>query len=93
MGLVILGLLLVCLKWVGIGVFVAWPWWVVLLPFVAALVWWQVSDALGWTSRAAQEREQQRVKSRRDAHIEAMGMRPNGRSSRQGADKSSPFRK
>ena len=93
MGLVILGLVLVGLKWVGISVFATWPWWAFLLPFGAAVVWWQVSDALGWTSRAAQEREQQRVKRRRDAHIEAMGMRPNGSSTRNGTDKSGSFRK
>lgn len=93
MGLVILGLVLVGLKWASVGVFAAWPWWVLLLPFAAALVWWQVSDALGWTSRAALKREQQRVKSRREAHIKAMGMQPNGSSSRHAANKSGPFRK
>ena len=76
MGLVLVGVVMLLLKLLALGPAALWPWWVVLAPFGGALLWWAVSDQMGWTSRAAQRREQERQMRRRDARMEAMGMRP-----------------
>ena len=79
MGLVLVGVVMLLLKLSALGPAALWPWWLVLAPFGAALLWWAVSDQMGWTSRAAQRREQERQLRRRDARMEAMGMRPSGK--------------
>jgi len=44
MYLVVLGVLLLTLKLVDYGPVGAWSWWLVLLPFAAAAVWWTWAD-------------------------------------------------
>lgn len=57
MALVWLGVVGLLLKWLEIGPVAQWSWWTVLAPFGMAIVWWSVSDALGFTARARQKRE------------------------------------
>ena len=35
------GVLMVILKWLQIGPVALWPWWGVLSPFIAAVVWFE----------------------------------------------------
>ena len=35
-----LGVILLLLKWQGIGMVADWSWWWVLSPFVGAMLWW-----------------------------------------------------
>ncbi len=76
MWLIVVGMILLLLKVAGLGPAALWSWWLVLSPFVGALVWWQVADQLGWTQRAAQRRDNERQQRRREARMEALGMRP-----------------
>ena len=80
MWLVIIGVVLLFLKASGLAGATQWPWWLVLSPFGVALVWWQIADHVGWTQKAAQRRDEARQQRRKDARLEALGMRP-GRSS------------
>ena len=61
-----LGLILLAMKYLEMGPVAAWDWWVVLLPFGLAMVWWAWADASGYTKRKAMEREN----ARRDQRIE-----------------------
>lgn len=76
MWLVVAGVLLMGLKMAGVGFVAGWSWWWVLAPFAGAALWWQLADSAGWTQRDATQREQRRVKRRREARLDAMGMRP-----------------
>jgi small Trp-rich protein len=73
MALVWLGVLGLVLKWLEIGPVAYWSWWAVLSPFGLAMVWWAVSDALGFTARARQKREDSRRELRRRNTVEALG--------------------
>ena len=74
MWFVVLGVVLLVLKLAGVGGAGAWSWWLVLAPFGAAALWWQVADSAGWTQRAAMRRQQQRVQRRRDERLDALGL-------------------
>lgn len=76
MWLVVIGVVLLGLKLAAFGPVASWSWWSVPLPFVGALFWWQLSDQMGWTTRAAQRLDKQRQARRRAARIESMGRRP-----------------
>jgi small Trp-rich protein len=73
MALVWLGVLGLVLKWLEIGPVAQWSWWAVLSPFGLAMAWWAVSDALGFTARARQKREDSRRELRRRNTVEALG--------------------
>ena len=62
MWLLVIGLILVGLKLAEAPVVGSWPWWLVLAPFGATVLWWIFADATGLTAR----REQQRWLDRRD---------------------------
>jgi small Trp-rich protein len=79
MGFVLLGVLLTALKLLGWTAVAGWAWWLVLAPFGLAAVWWALADTLGYTQRAAMQRQEDRVAKRRDAQLEAMGVRPRHR--------------
>ena len=78
MGFVVVGVVLLVLKLAALGTVAHWPWWLVLAPFALAVVWWQLSDQLGWTTRAAQRRDEAQQKRRRAARVEAMSQRQQG---------------
>lgn len=73
MALVWLGVVGLLLKWLEIGPVAQWSWWTVLAPFGLAIVWWSVSDALGFTARARQKREDAHRDQRRRNTIDALG--------------------
>jgi small Trp-rich protein len=62
MWFLVIGLILVGLKLAEAPLVSGWPWWMVLLPFGATVLWWLFADATGLTAR----REQQRWLNRRD---------------------------
>ena len=72
----LLGVLLMLLKYLEIGPVANWSWWWVLSPFAVAVAWWAWADATGYTKRKAMEKMEQRKKNRIDRHKEALGMRP-----------------
>ena len=85
MWLFALGVLAVVIKLSGFTAVAGWSWWVVLSPFAAAALWWTLADALGITQRAAIRRHDEKVKRRRQEHLDALGMNA-GRDSRSGRD-------
>lgn len=82
MGFVILGVLLIALHFAGIGPPAQWNWeftgdvWKFAAPFVAALVWWGVSDATGRTRRLAMKKEQDKAQARRRKQV--VSLKPPG---------------
>jgi small Trp-rich protein len=74
MPLVIVGLLFLSAKYFEFGPFAHWPWWLVLLPFGLAVLWWHFADTSGMTARSAMDRMEKRKLERRDKAMEALGM-------------------
>jgi small Trp-rich protein len=72
MYLLVLGLILLGLKWAGVAPVAGWSWWWVLSPFALAALWWWIADASGYTSRKAMEKEEQRKKQRQEESRERL---------------------
>jgi len=60
------GVVLLALKFFEVAPVAGWSWWVVLLPFALAAVWWTLADRLGYTARKAAARDEARKKKRID---------------------------
>ena len=73
-----LGLILLALKSLGISVVARWDWWVVLLPFALAVLWWAWADWSGYTKKKAMAREDQRRDERIERNRVAMGTTKKG---------------
>ena len=71
-----LGLVLLVLKYLEIGPVAVWDWWIVLLPFGLAVLWWVWADTTGYTKKKAMEREDARRKARIDRNQETLGTSP-----------------
>ena len=83
MWFVVLGTLLLILKVADFGAVGAWSWWVVLLPFVLAAIWWAWSDSMGFTQKAQMRKMEQRKADRRAKAMESLGIkRPSSRRER-----------
>lgn len=67
-----LGIVLLLLKYLGVGPVADWSWWWTLTPFALAVAWWTWADASGYTKRKAMEREDQRVAERRQRTKDAL---------------------
>jgi len=79
MYLVVLGLLLIVMKWAEFGPVAAWSWWVVLLPFAGAAVWWAWADSSGYTKRREIDKIEEKKRERRVKALDALGMDQKGR--------------
>lgn len=66
MYLMVLGLILLVLKYLEIGPVAMWSWWWVLAPFAAAVAWWAWADSSGYTKRKAMELTDKRRDARRE---------------------------
>lgn len=73
MSLVVLGVVLLLLRWFELPPVVNWPLWVLFLPFLGALAWWAWSDASGRTRRLQEDQLKQRQRERRRKAVEALG--------------------
>lgn len=76
MAFVVIGVLLVLLKWLEIGPFETWSWWWVVAPFGLAVVWWAWADSTGLTQKRAIARMDRRKAERRERDLERLGMGP-----------------
>ena len=74
MYLLVLGIILLAMKYLEFGPVADWSWWVVLSPFVLAVVWWTWADHTGYTKRKAVERENERKQARIDRSREQLGL-------------------
>ena len=74
MYLLVIGIVLLAMKYLEIGPVALWSWWAVLSPFALAVVWWTWADWSGYTKRKAVERENIRKQARIDKSREALGL-------------------
>lgn len=72
----LLGLLLIALKYLGVAPVAGWSWGWVLAPFAVTAAWWAWADASGLSKRRAMEKMEHRRQERIDRQKEAMGVRP-----------------
>ncbi|MFM2058617.1 MAG: hypothetical protein RLY71_3002 [Pseudomonadota bacterium] len=79
MWFVVVGVLLVAAKILDVWPVIYWSWWVVLAPFVLALVWWAVLDASGSTRREAMRQMQAKKDERRRKAMKSLGLDKNGK--------------
>lgn len=70
------GVVLLLLKWLEVGPFAHWSWWVVLLPFGLAVLWWTWADRSGFTKRRIVQREEARTAARVQRQRDQMGLGP-----------------
>ena len=76
MAFVVIGLLLIGLKYFEVAPVATLPWLWVLSPFALAVVWWAWSDKSGRTSRKAMERLDDRKEKRREEAMTKLGIDP-----------------
>lgn len=69
----ILGVLLLLLKYLEIGPMAMWSWWTVLAPFGLAVAWWAWADWSGYTKRKAMQKEDAKKAARIAKAKDAMG--------------------
>lgn len=74
MPMVIVGVLLLLAHLADLGPFGAWPWWVIALPFLLAVLWWHFADTSGWTQRRVMEKMEQKKIDRREKAMDALGL-------------------
>jgi small Trp-rich protein len=74
MWFVMLGVLLIALKFADVGFVADWSWWAVLSPFAAALVWWAYADSSGLTKKREMNKLEDRKAERRRKNLDALGI-------------------
>ena len=74
MYLLLLGIVLLAMKYAGVDPVAQWSWWAVLSPLAAAVLWWAWADWSGYTKRKAVERENARKQARLDKSREQLGL-------------------
>jgi small Trp-rich protein len=79
MWFVVIGTVLVLMKVLDFGPVAAWSWWAVLWPFVLAVIWWALSDAMGLTQKRVMAKMEARKAERRAAQLDSLGMDAKGR--------------
>ena len=79
MYLVVLGVLLIVMKWAEFGPVANWSWWLVLTPFALAAVWWVWADSSGFTKRREIDKIEKKKQDRRVQALDALGMDAKGR--------------
>ena len=72
----ILGLVLMALKFLEVGPVAEWSWWWVLAPFALAAAWWWLADATGYTRRRAMAREEELKAERTNERRKRIGLPP-----------------
>ena len=75
----ILGVILLLLKYLEIGPVATWAWMVVLAPVGLAVAWWAWADGSGYTKRKAMEKEDAKKAARIARNKEAIGQGPRRR--------------
>lgn len=76
MYLLILGLVLLAMKYLELGPVASWSWVWVLAPFGLAVLWWAWADWSGYTKKKAMARDDARRQRRIDESRKTLGMLP-----------------
>lgn len=78
MWFVAIGVLMLILNLAGIGPVGAWTWkedwWIMLSPFVVAVLWWAWADWSGFTQRKAMQKVDDKREARRQKALDALGL-------------------
>ena len=74
MYLLLIGIVLLALKYLEIEPVATWAWWVVLTPLGLAVLWWWWADWSGYTKKKALEKESARKQARIDKSRESLGI-------------------
>jgi len=74
MYLLLIGIVLLALKYLEVDPVATWTWWVVLSPLGLAVLWWWWADWSGYTKKKAVEKENARKQARIDKSREALGI-------------------
>ena len=69
----VLGILLILLKYLEVSPVVNWTWWWVLSPLAVTAASWAWADASGYSKRKAMEKMDQRKQDRINRAKESMG--------------------
>ena len=80
MYLLILGLILMLMKYLEVGFVVDVSWWWVLSPFALAVAWWAWADTTGYTKRLEMDKMDKRKQDRIDKQRENLGIKTKRRS-------------
>ena len=75
----LIGVVMLAMKYLEFGPVAAWSWWLVLSPFALAMLWWAWADKSGYTKRVEIEKMAKRKQIRIDKQRDAMGMLPKKR--------------
>jgi small Trp-rich protein len=76
MYLLVIGVVLMLLKYLMIDPVAQWSWLLVLAPFGLAAAWWAWADWSGYTKRKAMERMEKRKRDRIEKNKAALGLAP-----------------
>ena len=76
MYLLLLGLVLLGLKYLEVGPVAGWSWWWVLSPFALAVIWWWWADRSGYTKRQESKKMDERKVRRLDEGRKRLGLPP-----------------
>ena len=79
MYLLLIGLVGLVLKYLEIGPVATLSWWVLLIPFALAVVWWAWADSTGYTKKKEMNKMYLRKQERIEKQRVAMGMLPKKR--------------
>ncbi|TAK98094.1 MAG: TIGR04438 family Trp-rich protein [Aquabacterium sp.] len=78
MWFVAIGVMVQILNLAGIGPVGAWTWkeqwWIMLAPFVLAILWWAWADWSGLTQRKAMKKVDDKREARRQKALDALGL-------------------
>jgi small Trp-rich protein len=80
MYLLILGVILMLMKYLEVGFVVDVSWWWVLSPFALAVVWWAWADSTGYTKRREMDKMDKKKQDRIDKQRENLGIKTKRRS-------------
>jgi small Trp-rich protein len=72
----VLGIILLAMKYMEFGPVAMWDWWIVLAPFGLAVVWWAWADWSGYTKKKAMQKEEAKKQARIDKSRASLGIKP-----------------
>ncbi|NMM08747.1 MAG: TIGR04438 family Trp-rich protein [Polaromonas sp.] len=72
----LIGLVVLALKFLEFGPAATLSWWIVLLPFALAAAWWTWADASGYTKQQAINKMDKRKQDRLEKQRAVLGLGP-----------------
>jgi len=69
MYLLIIGFLLVIMKFMEFGPPANWSWWIILSPFIAIIIWWEVIEKI---FKLRQKREAAQLEKEKKERLDRM---------------------